>query len=167
MSNIGKKKIEIPLNLEIKINKYKSFQQIVFINKTIKYITLPLNFSFKMDKHLTIEFSYMNSKEFKWLNKYYGTLNSLIVQLSQDKPYYKILSLEGVGYKVELEDKIKCSIGFSHAVYYDIPEDITINIVNNKEIHAYSESLQNLTSFLNKILQIKPAYKDKYKKKRI
>lgn len=147
--------IELKSNV-INIRKFKNTQQIIINN--LFFITVPLHFSFQIidNKFLLID---SNDKAFK------GTLISHIRQIFNG-PYNKILALDGIGYKIELiNNQIKCSIGYSHPLFFDIPKNIEVKVVNNKEIHASSNSLQKLTLFLNKILQIKPAYKDKYKNK--
>lgn len=60
---------------------------------------------------------------------------------------------------------LKCTIGYSHPVYIKIPFNIQYKQINSNSLELYSDSLQDLTQFINKIIQIKPAYKDKYKNK--
>ena len=47
-----------------------------------------------------------------------------------EKPFKKVLILNGVGYKVELKDKtLVFAVGFSHPVVKAIPEGITVTVV--------------------------------------
>jgi large subunit ribosomal protein L6 len=49
-----------------------------------------------------------------------------------ETPFVKKLILEGVGYKVELKGKqLVLTIGFSHTVPLDIPEDVTVAVEKN------------------------------------
>ena len=147
------------INKKILIRKFQNKQQIIFDNS--QYITLPLHFHFSLLNNQIHLDSPLNLKSTKSLK---GTVISNIQQILGG-PFHRKLILDGVGYKVELIDnQIKCSIGFSHPVLFPIPKNIEIAILNNKEIHGSSDSLQKLTQFFNKILQTKPAYKDKYKK---
>jgi len=140
----------------LSLRKFTHSQQIIINNSFI--ITIPLDVIFFMHPNNILEVNYHN-KALK------GTLISNIKQIING-PYQQKLILDGVGYKVEhINDTIKCILGFSHPVIFSIPTNIEINIINNKEILAKSDSLQDLTGFLHKILQTKPAYKDKYKNK--
>ena len=49
-----------------------------------------------------------------------------------NEPFEKRLVLEGIGYKVELLGKeLKFSVGFSHPVIVDIPDDIAVSVEKN------------------------------------
>lgn len=138
------------------IRKFTNSQQIIINNSF--FITLPLDVSLKIDSNNNLEINY-------WDKALKGTLISNIKQ-SINGPYEQTLKLEGVGYKLELiENSIKCTLGFSHPVIINIPSNIKIELINNKEMKGISNSLQDLTNFIQKIYQIKPAYKDKYKNK--
>lgn len=53
------------------------------------------------------------------------------------KGYKKQLQMVGVGYKANVEnDKLVLKIGYSHDVYFNIPENITINILKNNIIEV-------------------------------
>jgi large subunit ribosomal protein L6 len=48
------------------------------------------------------------------------------------EPFEKKLSLEGIGYKVELQGKnLKFNIGFSHPVMIDIPAGVEVKVEKN------------------------------------
>ena len=56
---------------------------------------------------------------------YLSLLSKYLMALS--KGCYKILILEGVGYKMFINDKeLVFKIGFSHEVIYNLPEDISV-----------------------------------------
>lgn len=123
-----------------------------------------------------------------------GTLRSFIRQILTGI-FKRTLVLNGVGYKIELvshlppEDRsrshtspvrkdntsadrcgdhlpfLKFIIGYSHPVFFSVPQDIKCVLINSNTLELSSYSLQNLTQFIQKIIQTKPAYKDKYKNK--
>lgn len=107
-----------------------------------------------------------------------GTLRSFIRQLLTGT-FKRTLVLNGVGYKIELishrpdtsqsevmsRNYLKFIIGYSHPVFFSVPQDINCVLINSNTLELSSYSLQNLTQFLHKIIQTKPAYKDKYKNK--
>lgn len=205
MSNIGKRRIYIPKNLNIKIINFNKYKQLIIsyfqnssppynnlLNKSekkkiIKYINFPSNFNLNIinngqDKQLIINIisknlfnSNSNQKNnLKFEQAFFGTLNSFITQMisGSKQLFNKTLLLNGVGYKLEIELNhdleihiLKCTIGYSHPIYIKIPFNIQYKQINSNSIEFYSDSLQDLTQFINKIIQIKPAYKDKYKNK--
>lgn len=229
MSNIGKRRIYLPNNLNVKIINYNKYKQLIISssknlsstnlekqekkNEMIKYINFPSYFHLQissLDSNLKRKINsfpllrraplcrsgaggYSHFLEIKGaqnnlrLSKgdedyaFFGTLNSLISQMIQGfvQPFKKKLVLNGIGYKMEIDtsaiphsrDKdekqkfLKCIIGFSHPVYFKIPFNIEYKLLNSNNLEFRSNSLQDLTQFINKIVQIKPAYKDKYKKK--
>nr|CAG8441108.1 6551_t:CDS:2 [Entrophospora candida] len=64
-----------------------------------------------------------------------GTYNSLISNLIEGvvKGYEDIAEVKGVGFKVTLkEKKIEFSLGKSHLIYVDIPEDLEVKVERNK-----------------------------------
>lgn len=77
----------------------------------------------------------------------------------------------GVGYKIvknETLGQLEVYLGFKSPVIFPLEEGIEIFISNNGTIfEGLSSSYDHLTLFFSSILQIKPAYKDKYKGKGI
>ena len=54
-------------------------------------------------------------------------INNLVVGVTQG--YSKVLLIEGVGYKAEKKgDALALSLGYSHPIYFYPPESITINV---------------------------------------
>lgn len=67
---------------------------------------------------------------------YISLINNIIWGLL--KGYKKKLQMVGVGYKATVEgDKLVLKIGYSHDVFYNIPENITINILKNNIIEIF------------------------------
>ena len=54
-----------------------------------------------------------------------ASVNNMVVGVSQG--FTKNLEIQGVGYRAAVEGKkLKLDVGYSHSVFYDIPEGITI-----------------------------------------
>lgn len=63
---------------------------------------------------------------------YLNYISEIFVGVS--KGYYTKLKLVGVGFKVEIHDNklLEFRLGYSHSIYYKIPEDLNIEIPKNK-----------------------------------
>ncbi|NNM83663.1 50S ribosomal protein L6 [Candidatus Parcubacteria bacterium] len=74
-----------------------------------------------------------------------------------EAPFVKKLILEGVGYRVELKGKqLILSIGFSHTVPLDIPEDVTVAVEKNTMTLA-SPNKESVGQFAADIRRRKPS----------
>jgi len=123
MSRVGKKPIEIPKGIKAKIEG-----NTIFIEgpkgKLEMDLIKSLSITVKDDKVLVKRFS--DSKESSSLQ---GLMRSNIFNMIKGaaEGYKKELEIRGVGYKAEVKGKeLVLQLGFSHAVKYPIPENITI-----------------------------------------
>lgn len=207
MSNIAKKLIIIPDDLKIKIVHYNNYKQLIISYNNfglwnINYINIPKFFEISIENcSINLRINNQLSKgAYKSANAFFGTLYRLIHQMAQ-KSFKKILSLSGVGYKIEILDSefigpsgtsqslpnsaswstdrtevrsytcgstqkiLKFNLGVSHPVFIPVPGNIHCSLLNSNMVEFSSGSLQDLTQFLSKIVQIKPSKKDKYKSK--
>lgn len=102
-------KIEGPLGIK---KKKKSKNINLFFDKNTRKLWL-LNENLK-EKHF-----------------YLAMLNKLILGVL--KGFYVKLNIIGVGYKAFLEkNSLVLKLGFSHNIYYEIPKDVAIKILNQK-----------------------------------
>lgn len=127
MSRIGKKVINIAKNVELSIEKDK-----VLVKGPKGTIAQSFNGDFvellKEDSILTVKNINQNHKKSK---AYHGLYRSLIANAVNGVSYgfKKELTIEGVGYRAMLESKrLKLSLGFSHEIFYQIPNGITIEV---------------------------------------
>lgn len=129
MSRIGKKIINIPNGLNVSLEGSK----ILFSNGKVKkeletynrvVIDLKdniLSFGLKQDG---------NAESIAFWGTYRALANNIIVGLSEG--FTKQLEINGVGYKAALNGKVlELSLGFSHPINYNIPNDVEINIEKN------------------------------------
>ncbi len=129
MSKIGKTPIDIPDNVNVEIKENR-------IN--VKGPKGNLSFEF----HPKIEVKIIDKKIFverksdeKLFKALHGTTRQIIKNMiiGVREGYRKVLVVEGMGYKVNMEgNKLVLNVGYSHPVYYVPPQDIKISVKENK-----------------------------------
>jgi large subunit ribosomal protein L6 len=129
MSRIGKQIIEIPQGTTVSVdgNTY-----------TVKGPKGELVKTLRDDVIITIEdnkitFAPRNEKD-GFAKALWGTYASILKNMIQgvNTPYEKKLTVEGVGFRVELQGKqLKLALGFSHDVFVDIPEGLDVTTEKN------------------------------------
>ena len=133
MSRVGKKPIDIPQGVEVKI-----ITEDVGIKVNVKgpkgslEIVLPQGVAIE-EKDNQIIFTVTNpeagSDKALWgLTR--SLVNNLVVGVTEG--FLKELEINGVGFKVALQGKkLVLNVGFSHQVEYDLPEGIVVEVVKN------------------------------------
>ncbi len=87
-------------------------------------------------------------------------LNNLVIGVSQG--FSKQLELNGVGYKMELRDKLILNLGFSHPVEISVPAEINIKVEKNL-LSGTSYSKQAIGDFFTYIHDLRPCEPYKHK----
>ena len=159
--------------------------------KTINYeIGLDIKVEELQDKYeLNILNTLELAKEKKRIKEQWGTLNLKIREIldsiyliDDNSSRFVELELTGIGYKIDLyTNYLELTIGYSHTIKVNIPENIKIFslsptririspsyllsiIDSHHNILIYNgASYYDVTQFANNILNLKSAYKDKYK----
>jgi len=129
MSRIGKQLIPLPTSVTVEVNS-----GIVTVKGPKGELTQPLS------SRVTIEtadgtVSVNRIDDEKYSRADHGLYRSLIANMVQgvNEGFVKHLILEGVGFKVAMAGKgLKMSLGFSHDVTYQPPENIDISVDANK-----------------------------------
>ena len=167
MSKLGKKPIIIPKDTKIKL---ESGRLILTGPKGSKELTLNnkiFSATIADDKNLILKLINKNEK----LNVLWGTTRSLInnALIGVSEGYEKILELNGVGFRAILKGNIlELQIGFSHNVYYKIPEGIkaAVEKSNTVKINGIDKELVGrVSSEIKKLKPVEP-YKGKGIKER-
>lgn len=159
MSRIGKKPIEIPPEVKVKIEGQK-----VLVEGPLGKLEKEFRpeIGIKMEDGKLILFPQIESKITKAL---WGTYRQLIFNMIEGvkKGYEKKLEIEGLGYKAELQgEKLVLRVGYSHPVVITPPAGIKIKV--EKNIISVSGIDKELVGRLAaKIREVKPAepYKGK------
>ena len=122
MSRIGKQPITLPAGVEAKIAA-----DAVTVKGSKGELTSPLfpNITVEQEGNvLSVLCSDMGSKKTK---SYYGLVRALLASNVEgvSKGFEKKLELRGVGYRAQTQGrKLNLSLGFSHPVEYELPEDV-------------------------------------------
>ena len=130
MSRIGKKPIEIPAGVEVKISDK---QVKVKGPKGELSLTLHSLVSATTDgKHVQVDVVRKTSKEEKSL---WGLSARLILSmiLGVTKGYQKQLDIQGIGYKAAVKgsDALELNIGYTHVVVFKLPDGIKAGVEKN------------------------------------
>lgn len=159
MSRIGKKPINIPAGVEVKIENN------TFIAKGPKG-----ELSLKISPYFAIEIQ-DNSilvkplvKE-KNINKLWGTTRSLINNLIKgvSEGFTKQLEVNGVGFRVSIEgNKLSLKVGYINPIELEIPKELNVTVDKNI-ITVSGISKELVGSFAAKIRKVRPVepYKGK------
>lgn len=135
MSRIGKLPISVPKDVDI---IYSGFN----VTVTGKFGTLQIN----LPKAIAIEQSENiihvnlknNTRSFKALHGLYRTLISNMV-IGVSEQFQLTLILKGVGYRAAVQtNEITLSLGYSHPVKLEIPETVSVEVIQNTIINLKS-----------------------------
>jgi len=153
MSRIGKKPIIVPLDVNLDI-------------KNDKIIVKGKNGSLeqKYDQRLKLnleknELIIIRTDEYKTTKAYHGLLRSLIQNMitGVKESFTKVLIAEGIGYKFQVEKtKIILSVGFSHPVEFELPQDIIVKSESPTKILIKGTNKEKVGLFASQIRAIKP-----------
>ena len=152
MSNIGKQPITIPENVNIEISN-----QIISIKGKLGELKLAYDSRIKVSNsnNEIIVSRESDKKESRELHGLYRALiNNMVIGVTDG--YSKELNLVGVGYTAEIKGEfILINAGYSHAIYFEIPNDINVEIPNNTTIVIKGINKQNVGDVAAKIRQIR------------
>ena len=88
-----------------------------------------------------------------------GTMRALTKNIIEgvDSGYEKKLEINGVGYRAKLStNKLELSLGFSHAVEYQLPEGVTAELPSQTEIVLKSTDKQKIGQVAAEIRNFRP-----------
>ncbi len=128
MSNIGKKPLKLPDKVEVKIED--GFVKVKGPKGELSQKILPGLKVVVEDRVLRV----IREKDDRITKSYHGLLRKLIGNMVEGvtKGFEKRLEIQGIGYKAEKSgNSLKMSLGFSHPVIYEIPNDVEVNLQGN------------------------------------
>ncbi|MFH1509764.1 MAG: 50S ribosomal protein L6 [Candidatus Nealsonbacteria bacterium] len=150
MSRIGKKPIEIPVGVEVKLEGSKV---------TVKGAKGELSREFRPEVTIEMKDNIISTSitsEEKLSKALWGLtrmlISNMIVGVSEG--FEKKLEIQGVGYKAEIVgNKINLSMGYSHPVNLEIPEGlaavvdkniITISGINKENVGQFAANIRKV-----------------------
>jgi large subunit ribosomal protein L6 len=148
MSRIGKLPITIPESVTV---NYSDSQITVQGKFGTLQITIPETIGIQQDDH-ALRVSIKNqTRNLRALHGLYRTLiNNMVVGVSEQ--FQLTLILKGVGYRAAVQGKeITLSLGYSHPVKMEIPETISVEVIQNTTINLKSCDKENLGLFASNI----------------
>jgi large subunit ribosomal protein L6 len=128
MSRIGKRVINIPSGIEVKVDGSKVVFKKGKLEETLDTCGR-VGISLEKDE---LSFSLLDSVENA--RAFWGTYRSLANNIVEgmDKGFEKNLEINGVGYRAAVKGKVlELQLGFSHPINFDIPEGIAIAVEKN------------------------------------
>ncbi len=132
MSRIGKK--EIPLPDKVKVNVAGDGAVVVEGPKGKLEWTLPKGVIAKVEEKsvaFTIETENRTSRAMHGLSR--ALVANMVVGVSQG--FKRDLEIQGVGFKAAVQGKqLNLNIGKSHAVLFDIPEQVKVTVTDNTKV---------------------------------
>ena len=155
MSRIGKKAIFIPEDVSVTFNEGN--KEIIVKGKhgILKKIISNEIEVFLEDKKIVL--SRLNdekkSRELHGLNR--ALLQNMVKGVGNK--FSKTLIAEGVGYRFQVEKNLlNLSVGFTHPVQFEIPEDLSIKLESNTKIQLSGIDKEKVGFFAAKIRDMKP-----------
>jgi len=148
MSRIGKLPINIPENVNVNYNNSEIEVKGKFGTLQIQ---IPDTIQIQQDES-SIKVNVKNeARNLRSLHGLYRTLiNNMIIGVSEQ--FQKTLILKGVGYRAAIQGKeIVLSLGYSHPVKMTIPDDISVEVIQNTTINLKSCDKEKLGLFTSTI----------------
>lgn len=132
MSRIGNQPITVPGGVDIKVHGNR-----VVAKGPKGELTAPLFAGIRVDQQegsLSVSCDNLADKRLKAL---YGLVRALLANAvtGVSRGFARTLELRGVGYRAQMQGrKLNLSLGFSHAVEYDVPADIEVKVEQSRII---------------------------------
>ena len=148
MSRIGKLPITIPENVDV---NYSDSEITVKGKFGTLQTQIPDTIGIQQDESI-LKVSLKNeTRNLRSLHGLYRTLiNNMVIGVSEQ--FQLTLILKGVGYRAVVQGKeIVLSLGYSHPVKMDIPENVSVEVAQNTTINLKSCDKELLGLFASKI----------------
>jgi large subunit ribosomal protein L6 len=153
MSRIGKLPIKIPTTVDV--TNDKSILKIKGTFGTLERVIPEVIGIEQTDGNLIVSLK-DETRANKALHGLYRTLiNNMLIGVSEQ--FIITLLLQGVGYRANVQGKsLILNLGFSHPVNIDIPDGITVEVVQNTTINIKACDKEQLGLFAAKIRSWRP-----------
>jgi large subunit ribosomal protein L6 len=129
MSRVGKKPIDIPAGVEVKVSGRQ-----VNVKGTKGELKLTIHPKILIEQSDQAIIVKVNNPEDKVEQSIWGTFRKLIANMVEgvSKGFEKKLEVSGVGYKASASgNKLTLNVGFSHPVDFTLPDGISVAVEKN------------------------------------
>ena len=153
MSRIGKLPIQIPANVDI---TWKESEIIIKGKFGTLQNTIPDALTVNENNGSLIVSLKNNNRTTRSLHGLYRTLvNNMVIGVSEQ---FKLnLTLKGVGYRAAVQgNSLTLNLGYSHPVKIEIPDDISVEVVQNTTLNLKSCDKSKLGLFAAQIRSWRP-----------
>ena len=148
MSRIGKLPITIPAGVDVNWDGSKVSVKGKF---GALETTIPDTIAIQQDENMLTVGLKTDTRNLRSMHGLYRTLISNMV-IGVSEQFELTLILKGVGYRAVVQGKeIVLSLGYSHPVKIDIPETVSVEVVQNTTINLKSCDKELLGLFASKI----------------
>tara|TARA_B100000686_G_C16611771_1_gene874213 strand:+ start:271 stop:825 length:555 start_codon:yes stop_codon:yes gene_type:complete len=153
MSRVAKNPVLIPSGVEIKIDD-KSIS--VSGSKGKSEFTFPRSVSATYaDDVLTVSYEESSPESTSLAGTTRSLINNMVIGVSEG--FQKTLLLVGVGYRAKASGKkLELTLGFSHPVHYELPEQVEVETPSQTEIVLKSYDKQVLGQVAAEIRAFRP-----------
>lgn len=142
--------IRIPTNIQIKI--YNNYIKIISpFGHVIKKKSRDIKLFLYHNKLYLLPYKNNQKQGIFFLNLIYKTITNF------SKGAYKILIIEGVGYKVAIDgSNLIFKLGFSHEIIYTVPKSIQVFFKEPNLLTIYGNNLQQVSQIAAEIRALRP-----------
>jgi len=160
MSRIGRNVLKMPVGVQALFPEKHIFQ--AKGKKGDLTLCIPSGFEIVLDDSEIRVRTKVDAKHLsKKMSAMYGTLvRQIDIALKGvSEGFEKVLSLVGVGYKAELTEKgrvLKLSLGYSHDIFYSLPEDIQVSVEKPTLFKISGVSKQKVGQTAANIMRYRP-----------
>jgi len=153
MSRVAKNPVPIPSGVEIKIDKHSIS---VSGSKGKSEFSFPVSVSAThAEDKVAISYDESSTESTALAGTARSLINNMVIGVSEG--FEKTLLLVGVGYRAKASGKkLELTLGFSHPVYYDLPEQVEVEIPSQTEVVLKSYDKQVLGQVAAEIRAFRP-----------
>lgn len=153
MSRVGKKVIEVPKDVEVRIDG---------THITVKGPKGELSNTFHEEMTYNLEdgqLEVVRPSDSKEHRMHHGTTRALLNNMVEgvSKGFVKELELVGVGYRAQMQgNKLVLNVGLSHPVEFVSGENLTISVDKNTQIKIEGNNKEEVGALASNIRKVRP-----------
>ena len=153
MSRIAKNPVPVPAGVEITIDG--NLIKVTGSKDKMEFL-IPASVSANhSDEIITVSWDETSSESTALAGTTRSLINNMIIGVTEG--YTKTLILVGVGYRAKANGKkLELTLGFSHPVFYDLPDEVEVDTPSQTEVVLKSHNKQMLGQVAAEIRAFRP-----------